>query len=54
MIWYLELNLMLRYLPNRDELLLRIVLALPKASRTGLVSRMSCRGHRRCGFRQGG
>lgn len=31
-----------RYLPKRDELLLRAVLALPNASSTGLVSRMRC------------
>ena len=28
------------YFPNRDELSLRVVLALPKASRTGLVARI--------------
>ncbi len=35
-----QLTIILTYLPNRDELLLRTVLALPNASRIGLQDRI--------------
>ena len=43
---WLDLPVLLKwmsiYFPNRDELSLRIVFALPNASRMGLASRICC------------